>query len=351
MQYYDEFPEYVPVVVRRSKTAKKLTQLRKKMPNIKPVVIEGRTLATTWWGKCWNRNLERYADYSNRIERGRSYVRHGSVLDLQLAPTKITALVQGSRSNPYKVVINVDKLKARNWSAIRKACEGNFDSLGELLAGKFPKALQELFFEEGAGLFPIPQEIHFDCSCPDWASMCKHIAATLYGVGARLDEDASLFFTLRGIDTDDLVTRTVADTAHALLSKAESRSSNVLDGIDLGEVFGIRLDDIEAPLPDLPSVKVKTPTSNQKTARPRKTVSRKRSSQVSRRIEKKPVLQNDTMLATLLKAVGKARKGNSVDQLREKLGWTKSQVRYAIHRARTKDLVETVNFGVYRQKV
>ena len=194
MRYYDEFPPYVPVAQRRAKAEKQLQQMQKKNPHLKPVILTGNSLASTWWGKSWNSNLERYADYSNRIGRGRSYVRNRAVLDLQLTSGKVTALVQGSRPQPYKIAITIDTLSADNWSSIRQACAGRFDSLSELLAGKFPQALKDLFFEKGAGLFPAPHDIHFDCSCPDWASMCKHVAAALYGVGARLDEDPAVIF-------------------------------------------------------------------------------------------------------------------------------------------------------------
>lgn len=385
MRHYDSYPEYVPVAQRRAKAQKKLTQLRKKQPNIRPVVITGQTLATTWWGKSWNSNLERYADYSNRIGRGRSYARHGSVLDLQLTPAKITALVQGSRSQPYTIVIKIDKLSPSNWAAIRQACKGSFDSLSELLAGKFPQALKDLFFEKGAGLFPSPRDIHFDCSCPDWASMCKHIAATLYGVGARLDEDPSLFFTLRGIDIDDIISETVAETAQTLLGKAKSQSENILQDVDLGDVFGIQLDNVETPLPDLPPVQPRKSTAKKPATKAHTTVAGKKSTQASKTSAKKriikppqrtlaalkadktlttasskrkkiavvapPNLQKGTMLDTLLKAVGKARKGKSVQQLQDKLSWTKTQVRNAISRADTKGLVEAVNPGIYRQKI
>jgi uncharacterized Zn finger protein len=225
MRYDDFYPAYVPVGERRAKAEKTLQQLPKKQPGITPVIIAGNALATTWWGKSWNSNLERYADYRNRISRGRSYVRHRAVLDLQLAPGHITALVQGSEAQPYRVAITVDTLSANNWSTIRTACAGCFDSLSALLAGTFPQALKDLFFAKGAGLFPSPREIHFDCSCPDWASMCKHIAAALYGVGSRFDEDPSLFFMLRGITIDDIITQTVADTTQTLLRKAERQSA------------------------------------------------------------------------------------------------------------------------------
>ena len=146
MRYDDFYPPYVPVGERRAKAEKKLQQLRKTHPGIQPVLITGNTLATTWWGKSWNGNLERYADYSNRIGRGRTYVRHRAVLDLQLKSGSITALVQGSEEQPYRVAITVDTLSTNNWSAIRTACAGCFDSLSALLAGTFPQALKDIFF-------------------------------------------------------------------------------------------------------------------------------------------------------------------------------------------------------------
>ncbi|TFG38070.1 MAG: hypothetical protein E4H46_00495, partial [Desulfobacterales bacterium] len=193
MSYWG-YPRYVSVAEKKAKAEKKLKQLRKKNPDIQPVVIEGNILARTWWGKSWNQNLERYADYDNRIGRGRSYVRHGAVLDLKIDTGKVTALVQGSTSRPYEVEIKIQAISQANWSAIKKQCEGQLKSLQDLLAGKFPKILADIFFAKEKGLFPSPQAISFDCSCPDWASMCKHVAAALYGIGARFDEDPSLFF-------------------------------------------------------------------------------------------------------------------------------------------------------------
>ncbi|MEA3333406.1 MAG: hypothetical protein U9Q58_07400, partial [Pseudomonadota bacterium] len=187
------YPRYVSVAEKKAKAAKKLKQLRKKRPDIKPVVIEGRTLAHTWWGKSWNRNLERYADFSNRIGRGRSYLRHGAVLDLKIESGKVISLVQGSTSRPYEIEITIKPISPALWASIKNQCRGELKSLQDLLAGRFPKGLGEIFFAQGEGLFPVPKEISFDCSCPDWASMCKHVAATLYGVGARFDEDPSLF--------------------------------------------------------------------------------------------------------------------------------------------------------------
>lgn len=240
-RYFGGFPEYVSVAEKRAKAQKKMAALKKKNPRIAPVLIEGRSIANTWWGKSWNQNLERYADYSNRIGRGRSYVRHGAVLDLQIKAGKIQGLVQGSRSSPYKVSISIKALSKSVWKHIRGTTKGQLDSLSELLAGKFPKSLQDIFFDRDDGIFPNPREIEFDCSCPDWAYMCKHVAATLYGVGARLDEDPGLLFQLRKIQIDDLISQAVKRTSKALLEKAETKSSRVMDDANLGDIFGVQL--------------------------------------------------------------------------------------------------------------
>ena len=237
-----EFPRYVSVGEKQQRSKKKLEQLTKKNKDIKPVILEGTTLAKTWWGKAWNRNLEAYADYSNRIGRGRSYVRCGSVLDLQIQEGNIKALVQGSDSDPYSIVIKIKALEKTIWKEIKDFCAGKLDSLQELLMGKFPEALGEIFTAHGKGLFPSPKEIDFDCSCPDWASMCKHIAATLYGIGARLDHDPNLFFLLRKIEIGDLISETIRDKTEELLTRAKRKSLRIIEDQDLSSVFGIELD-------------------------------------------------------------------------------------------------------------
>lgn len=265
MAWYSGFPEYVPVAHKKAKAAGKLKQLMKKNPDMKPVIIEGRSIVRTWWGKAWNHNLELYADYSNRIGRGRSYVRHGAVLDLQIEPGRVMALVQGSGSKPYAIVIRIMELKKDRWSEMKKACEGKLDSLQELLNGKFPKSLEEVFTARGSGLFPSPKEIHFDCSCPDWASMCKHVAATLYGIGARLDEDPSLFFRLRNADMEELARQAVSDRTGKLLEKASKKSARIIEDSDLSAVFGIDIE--EKPAAKKTKVKAKAKKSTSKTTR------------------------------------------------------------------------------------
>ena len=249
MSYWDGYPPYVSVGEKRAKAAAKLKKLQKTDPRIQPVILAGSAIAATWWGKSWNRNLERYADYSNRIGRGRSYVRHGAVLDLRIRAGEVTALVQGTRSQPYAIKIEIEKLAPSRWEAVKAACAGRLASLPELLAGKFPRDLGEIFMEEGEGLFPTPQEIRFSCSCPDWAYMCKHVAAALYGIGARLDNDPGLFFTLRGIAVGEMVSAAVTETTQDLLKKAGRQSRRVLTGVDLSDVFGIDLDEGAADLP------------------------------------------------------------------------------------------------------
>ena len=242
MSDWDSYPPYVSVAEKKQKAAKKLKHLQKKMPDIKPIILTGTALAQTWWGKSWNKNLERYADYNNRIGRGRSYVRHGAVLDLQIAEGLVMALIQGSASKPYQVKICIKPIGAPQWSAMKKQCEVQLKSLHDLLIGKFSKDLSDVFLAERSGLFPTPQEISFDCTCPDWASMCKHVAAALYGIGARLDETPSLFFTLRGVRIDDLVTETIQGATAELLSKAAQKSARAVDDADLSSLFGIDLD-------------------------------------------------------------------------------------------------------------
>ncbi len=241
MSYWD-YPRYVSVAEKREKAANKLKQLSKKNPDLKPVILQGSAIASTWWGKAWNLNLERYADYHNRIGRGRSYVRHGAVLDLQIDPGEARAFVQGSRSSPYSVVISIKTLKKDIWQTILDQCQGMLESLQELLNGSFPKSIGEIFTHADSGLFPSPKEIKFRCSCPDWAGMCKHVAATFYGIGARLDESPELFFRMRNVEMGDLIGQAITDHKQKLLARASKKSSRIIEETDLSRTFGIELE-------------------------------------------------------------------------------------------------------------
>jgi len=283
MAYYG-YPRYVSVAEKRAKAEKKLKKLKKQNPDIHPIVITGQALAKTWWGKEWNKNLERYADYSNRIGRGRSYVRNNAVLDLQIHPGRVEAMVSGSGSRPYSVVIQIQPIPVKSWAHVKQSCKGKLESLKQILAGDFPKQLGTIFTQEKGGLFPIPKEIEFDCSCPDWASMCKHVAATLYGVGARLDEDPSLFFVLRKVDIKDLVTETLEESKKELLSKAQQKTSRVItDESGLSDMFGIDLGQmpLEQKTPAPKPLKAKPPKSKPVKPKPLKSPPRKKPAEIT----------------------------------------------------------------------
>ena len=218
--------------------AAQIAKLRKKNPDIKPVVIDGK-LARTWWAQAWNRNLESYADYSNRIGRGRSYVKSGAVLDLTIAPGEVRALVQGSRAKPYDVAVIIDPLEKQRWETITQRCSRKITNLEDLASGKFPTELVELFTDKGDGLFPSPKEIKFSCSCPDWATMCKHVAAVLYGIGARFDEDPTLFFLLRDIEFTELLRKSVEEKMNRMLKNAGTVTTRTLTDANILELFGV----------------------------------------------------------------------------------------------------------------
>lgn len=233
MSRFSQFPEYIPVAVRRAKAAEKIAKMKKKGEIVHPVVIEGRTIARTFWGKSWCENLESYSDYENRLPRGRTYVRNGSVIDLQLSEGCIAALVSGS--SIYKVKIEIDKVCAQKWEALTSECAGKIDSVIELLQGKISKGVMEIITGQGNGLFPTPQEIHLGCSCPDYATMCKHVAAVLYGVGARLDASPQDLFSLRQINYDDLIRKVQEST----LTQVSQSQENSEFSDDLSDLFGI----------------------------------------------------------------------------------------------------------------
>jgi uncharacterized Zn finger protein len=234
------FAPYVPVAARRRQAALAIERFRKKGQESSPVVIEGRTIARTFWGQSWCRNLERYSDYSNRLPRGRTYVRNGSVVDLQLARGQVKARVAGS--SLYAVTVEVTPLPRARWTALCRSCAGGIDSLVELLQGRLSKGVMEKICAEKSGLFPSPAEIRFSCSCPDWAVMCKHVAAVLYGVGARLDARPELLFGLRGVDGSELIARAGRELS---LAKVGPRPERALAEEGLSELFGIDL--AEAP--------------------------------------------------------------------------------------------------------
>jgi uncharacterized Zn finger protein len=227
------------VTKRRAKAAAYATRLAKKEKRtLSPVSIAGRKIVSSFWGQAWCDNLERYSDFTNRLPRGRTYVRNGSVIDLEIRRGKIESIVSGSEI--YRIEIEIAVLKKALWNRLKRDCSSAIDSLFDLLQGRFDQGAMQRLTQRDDGLFPQPREIKMHCSCPDWAGLCKHLAATLYGVGARLDAAPELLFTLRGVDHLELI-REAVGTAN--LDRAlEGRAGAPLDGADLGEVFGIDIE-------------------------------------------------------------------------------------------------------------
>ena len=226
--------DYVPVLERRARAllaARKLAA--KNQAQLAPIETSGRTIASTFWGKAWCENLKSYSDFESRLPRGRTYVRNGSVVDLKIEPGSIVAMVSGS--DLYRIAIAIKPLPAARWKTVRSKCSGQIGSLVELLQARLSHGVMEIVTEPGSGLFPTPKEIQMDCSCPDWAEMCKHVAAVLYGVGNRLDQQPELLFKLRQVDHLELIANL------AIPAKKPARKKTIA-GKDLSQVFGIELD-------------------------------------------------------------------------------------------------------------
>ena len=260
MSYYDLWSRpYVSVAEKRRRAEHELARLKKAGQQSAPVKIEGRKIARTFWGEAWCTNLERYSDYANRLPRGRSYVRNGSVVDLQITKGEITALVAGS--DLYTIEIVVAPVTAARWQAVCRDCSGTIDSLVELLQGRLAKSVMERMCRAGDGLFPSPKEIKMSCSCPDSAGLCKHLAATLYGVGARLDHKPEHLFVLRGVDQSELI----AGIGEAFPLPPPTASGKVLADDDVAALFGIDMGEMAAPL----AAPVPEPPTNSKAGKRR----------------------------------------------------------------------------------
>lgn len=261
MSYFGWRP-YVSVAEKRRQAERKLAKLKKQRKSVSPVTIEGRTIAKSFWGKSWCSNLERYSDYENCLPRGRAYVRNGSVVDLQITKGEVSAMVAGSEL--YNVKISIKPVTAGRWKAICRDCAGTINSLVELLQGRLAKGVMDRVCREGDGLFPAPGEIKLSCSCPDWADMCKHVAAVLYGVGARLDEIPQLLFVLRDVDEKELL----AGVDQGLpLTRTTPSAAKVLDDSDVAALFGLEMSQsagMDVSAPKAPKLASQSKTPNKK---------------------------------------------------------------------------------------
>jgi uncharacterized Zn finger protein/DNA-binding transcriptional regulator YiaG len=234
MAFYDWRP-YVSVAARRNKARKEMEKLRKKGVEIQPVELTGRAIARSFWGKGWCDHLESFSDFENRLPRGRTYVRNGSVCHLEIQAGRVEAFVSGSAL--YKVAIEIEPLAAAGWKAVKEKCRGQIGSMLELLQGRLSDNVMAVVSDRHSGLFPQPGEIKLDCSCPDWATMCKHVAAALYGVGSLLDSRPELLFILRGVDASELIAAEVA------LPAGVGSTEGALAAQGLSAIFGIDLED------------------------------------------------------------------------------------------------------------
>ncbi len=259
---YGSWKPYVSVAQRRMKAEKAAAKAVKSGAQLAPIAAYRGAITKTFWGKAWCDNLEHYSDYANRLPRGRTYVRNGSVIDLQLVRGEVRAQVMGS--SLYRVEISVTALPETRWRAIVADCAGSIDSLVDLLQGRLSEAVMARISQPGNGLFPAPSEITLRCSCPDWADMCKHVAAVLYGVGARLDNQPELLFGLRSVDAGALVAQAGAGLPNAAKPPAKRR---LLDDAVLADVFGLEMTEDVAPAPNFspPAGAAKKPAAKSRT--------------------------------------------------------------------------------------
>ncbi|WP_297394338.1 hypothetical protein [Acidiferrobacter sp.] len=272
---YDSWKPYVSAAQRRKKAESVAAKAKKLGVSLTPIESYRGAIAKTFWGKAWCENLEGYSDYANRLPRGRTYVRNGSVIDLTITEGEVRAQVMGS--DVYTVTINVAVVPVKQWKAIGTDCANSIDSLIELLQGKLSTTVMERICKPGTGLFPGPKEIRFSCSCPDWASMCKHVAAVLYGVGARLDQQPELLFSLRRVDAKDLISQ-----AGVGVPKRQKRleTGKALDHARIADVFGIEMDETLPPTRG---------TRPQQAPRPEKNLARKPADKSAAAKSKKPL--------------------------------------------------------------
>lgn len=234
------YSEYVSVAKKQQYARDSAKKLEKKLGKVDPIKVIGRKIAKSWWGIKWNDNLENYADYSNRLPRGRSFLKNGTFVHLSIVKNEILAYIQGTYKKPYEVKVVIDELDKKIKDKIINICKENLGSIKDLLEGSFPKELADIFTKKGEGLFPTNKQIHFNCSCPDGAYLCKHVAATLYGIAVKFDEDPALFFSLRSMNINELISDVVMDQSNDLLTRASKvKSRRVIKDKDIKNIFNM----------------------------------------------------------------------------------------------------------------
>lgn len=228
------YPRYVPVDEQRARTVSEIQELRARGVTVQPIELRGRTIARNFWGRRWCEHLESFSEYAARLAHGRAYVRNGSICHLAIDPGVVDAMVVGSTL--YHVSIRIRRLESPAWAAIRRACAGRIGSVPELHEGLLPGDLAAVITDRDAGLFPQPGEIVPSCECGERATMCKHAAAVLSGIGSRLDDSPELLFRLRGVNEAELISTEPApagDRAAALPPELDMRNGATLNGTAL----------------------------------------------------------------------------------------------------------------------
>ncbi|TDD18652.1 hypothetical protein E1218_25585, partial [Kribbella turkmenica] len=166
-----------------------------------------RPFGATWWGRAWLEALEQRARLDpNRLSRGRSYARRGSVLDLTVSPGEVEAFVQGSRVTPYQVTVRIRAFTTAEWDAVLDVVSAQIGRVAALLDGELPPEVVDDVHAAGLDLLPGAGEVLTNCSCPDFAVPCKHSAAVCYLIADALDDDPFALLLLRGRPRDDLLT-------------------------------------------------------------------------------------------------------------------------------------------------
>lgn len=281
--YRNNWQPYVPVAQRKSGGLAYAARIAEKQKRAcQPVRIQGKTIAKSFWGKAWCDHVESLSDYANRLPRGRTYVRNGSVVDLVISAGEVRAVVAGS--HPYEISISIQKLDRPTWDGIKRDCSRSINSLLDLLGGRLSDGVMRRLTDSEAGCFPRGSQIEMSCDCPDWSACCKHLAAVLYGIGSRLDDEPGLLFLLRGVNQDELINQAVSKEN---LAQELNAGSGDLAGEDLSAMFGIELDSrLEEPVAPRRSIRKATTKS---VSQPMKKKAMKKKAMKKKAVKKKAV--------------------------------------------------------------
>ena len=169
------------------------------------VKLQSGKIGATWWSKRWISLLEGFG-WSNRLARGRRYAKRGQVIDFKIESGIVKARVQGTTSRPYSVTIKIDKLSDKVWKKVIKVMSSKAIFAAKLLSGQMPQNIEEAFARSKISLFPErKKDLNSDCSCPDWANPCKHIAAVHYVLADEFDRDPFMIFKLRGRNKEEII--------------------------------------------------------------------------------------------------------------------------------------------------